>query len=78
MKLQQVEFEGIGTRMRVHLFMGDAESADASVQWLQSTVEVQVRGVMDIDVVQKAALAKLRDLLNKEIDALPGPLQRTG
>lgn len=71
MKMQQVEFEGIGQTMRVRMFMGDESSAETSRQWLETTVEVPVKGVMNIDTVQQAALSRLREVLAAEIAALP-------
>jgi hypothetical protein len=71
MKLQHVEMQGAGAAMRVHLFFGDALNAKSSRQWLECKIDVPVKGTMDIEAVEKAALAHLRDLLDAQIANLP-------
>jgi hypothetical protein len=71
MKLQHVEMQGAGQAMRVHLFFGDALTAESSRQWLECKLDVPVKGTMDVEAVEKAALAHLRDMLDAQIQALP-------
>jgi len=71
MKLHHVELQGACKAMRVHIFIGDSQTAESSRQWLECNVEVPVKGVMDIEAVQKAALVQLRDVLEAEIATLP-------
>jgi len=70
MKLQHVDLHGAGKAIRVHLFIGEGETADRSRQWLEGRVEISVVGVMDEAALQRAALAQLRDVLDAEIAAL--------
>lgn len=71
MKLQQVELQGAGKAMRVHLRIGDDLDDGSSNQWLECEVDVPVKGVMDIRAVEKAAMARLRDVLEAQMASLP-------
>jgi hypothetical protein len=71
MKLHHVELEGSAKAMRVHMFIGDDPTPEASRQWLECRIEVTVKGIMDVEAVQKAALLQLRSVLDAQIAALP-------
>jgi hypothetical protein len=71
MKLHHVELEGASKAMRVHMFIGDDPTPESSRQWLECKVEVPVKGTMDIEAVQKAALLQLRNVVDAQIAALP-------
>lgn len=70
MKLRHCDMHGAGRAIRVHLFIGEAETAEASGQWLEGKVEFKVVGVMDETALQRAALMQLRNVLDAEIAAL--------
>ena len=71
MKLQHVEMQGAGQAMRVHLFFGDDVTSESSRQWVECKLDVPVKGVMDVEAVEKAALAHLRDMVDAQIRSLP-------
>lgn len=71
MKLQHVDVHGAGRAIRVRLFLGEAETAEASRQWLEGEVEISVVGTMDEAALHRAAMEHLRDALDAEIAALP-------
>ncbi len=69
MKLQHVDMHGAGRAIRVHLFIGESETAENSRQWLEGKVEISVVGVMDEAALRRAAMTHLRDVLDAEIAA---------
>lgn len=75
MKLQHVDVQGAGKAIRVHLFIGEEESAEASRQWLEGKVEVNIVGTMDVEALQRAALTQLRNVLDAQLAAMNGARQ---
>jgi hypothetical protein len=71
MKLHHVELEGASKAMRVHMFIADDPTPESARQWLECKVEVPLRGTMDMEAFQKAALIQLRSVLDAQIAALP-------
>lgn len=75
MKLHHVELEGASRAIRVHMFIGDDPTPELARQWVECKVEVPLKGTMDVEDFQKAALLQLRSVLDAQLAALtPGGL----